>query len=79
MKKKYDFSKGERGKFYHSHAVFNFPVYLEEDIAGFIEKIAYEKDVDLSEIVNDWLRRNIGLIQSAGYEQIRQNMTRTAG
>jgi hypothetical protein len=45
--------------------VFNLPVYLEEDIAGFIGKIANEKEMELSELVNDWLRRNIGLIQSA--------------
>jgi len=65
MKEEYDFSKGERGKFYYPNAVFNFPVYLDEDIAEFIGKIANEKELELSEIVNDWLRRNIGLIQSA--------------
>ncbi len=69
MKKEYDFSKGERCKFYHPNAVFNLPVYLEEDIAIFISKIANEKEMEISEIVNDWLRRNIGLIQSAKYEK----------
>jgi hypothetical protein len=64
-KKEYDFSKGQRDKFYYPDAVFNLPVYLEEDIAGFIGKIANEKEMELSELVNDWLRRNIGLIQSA--------------
>ncbi len=29
MKAEYDFSKGERGKFYHPDAVFSFPIYLE--------------------------------------------------
>jgi len=65
VKKEYDFSKGERGKFYYPNAVFNYPIYLEEDIAGFIGKIANEKEMELSEVVNDWLRRSIGLIQSA--------------
>ena len=35
MKAEYDFSKGERGKFYHPEAVFSFPVYLESDVNDF--------------------------------------------
>jgi len=77
--KEYDFSKGERGKFYHPNAIFNFPVYLEEDVAGFIGRIANEREMDVSEIVNDWLRRNISLIQSAEHEEIRHGQDRTAG
>ena len=29
MKAEYDFSEGQRGKFYHPDARFSFPVYLE--------------------------------------------------
>jgi len=32
MKKEYDFSKGERGKFYRSDIQLNLPVYLEPDL-----------------------------------------------
>jgi hypothetical protein len=32
MKKEYDFSKGERGKFYRPDARLNLPVYLEPDL-----------------------------------------------
>ena len=32
MKKEYDFSKGERGKFYRRDARLNLPVYLEPDL-----------------------------------------------
>jgi len=32
MKKEYDFSKGERGKFYKPDAQLNLPVYLEPDL-----------------------------------------------
>lgn len=32
MKTIYDFSKGERGKFYFSDGTFVFPVYLEPDV-----------------------------------------------
>lgn len=65
MKKEYDFSKGERGKFYHPDADFDMPVYLEPDIAEYIAAIASKKNIELNEIVNDWLRKNIALIQSA--------------
>jgi hypothetical protein len=32
MKKEYDFSKGERGKFYRPDIQINVPVYLEPDL-----------------------------------------------
>jgi hypothetical protein len=32
MKKEYDFSKGERGKFFRPGAKLNLPVYLEPDL-----------------------------------------------
>jgi hypothetical protein len=35
MKKEYDFSKGERGRFYRPDAVLNLPVYLEPDLREF--------------------------------------------
>ncbi len=43
MRKKYDFSKGERGKFYHPDAEFDLPVYLEPDITEYIKAIALKK------------------------------------
>lgn len=33
MKKEYDFSRGERGKFFRPGAELNIPVYLEPDVA----------------------------------------------
>ncbi|PJB29043.1 hypothetical protein CO110_07915 [Candidatus Desantisbacteria bacterium CG_4_9_14_3_um_filter_40_11] len=64
MKKEYDFSKGERGKFYCPDAELNFPIYLETNITDFIRNIAEEKKTEIETIVNDWLRRDIGLIQT---------------
>jgi hypothetical protein len=64
MKKEYDFSKGERGKFYHPDVQLNLPIYLEPEIAEFIRKYAKEKDVDTETIVNEWLRNNIKTIRS---------------
>ncbi len=64
MKKEYDFSKGERGKFYHPNVQLNLPVYLDPEIAEFIRKYAKEKNVDTETIVNEWLRNNIAVIRS---------------
>jgi len=64
MKAEYDFSNGKRGKFYHPDAVFSFPVYLEPDVSDFMGQLADEKAVDIQELVNQWLRVNIQLVQS---------------
>ena len=61
MKAEYDFSKGERGKFYDPKAVFNLPVYLEKDVDKFVRKLSDEKGKDVEELVNEWLRSNMQL------------------
>jgi hypothetical protein len=40
MKKEYDFSKGERGKFYRSDAELSIPIYLEPDVAKVVRSSA---------------------------------------
>jgi len=65
MRKEYDFSKGERGKFYHPDAEFNSPIFLEPDVAAFLRELAEKKGIEIDSIVNDWLRKNIDLVQSA--------------
>ena len=65
MRKEYDFSKGERGKFYRPDVELNIPVYLDVDVAAFLRKLAEQKGTDVDTIVNDWLRRSIGLVESA--------------
>ena len=64
MKTEYDFSKAERGKFYDPEAKFTFPVYLDSDVDDFLSKLANEKDLDIQQLVNEWLRANIKLINS---------------
>ncbi len=61
MRKEYDFSKGQRGKFYRPDIKLNIPIYLDEEVDHFIEKIALKKDVDRSLIVNELLKSNIKL------------------
>jgi len=65
MKTEYDFSKGERGKFYYPDADFSFPIYLDPDVNAFLSKLAKQKEVDVQDLVNEWLRVDMKLIQSA--------------
>ena len=64
MKTEYDFSKGERGKFYRKDAELNIPVYLEKDVAEFIKDFAKKKKTDTQSIVNLILRNNKDIIRS---------------
>ena len=59
MKKQYDFSKGERGKFYRPGVELNIPVYLEPDVAEVLRQRARKSDVSIGAIVNEWLRKAI--------------------
>lgn len=63
MRKEYDFSKGERGKFY-SDRKLNIPIYLEEEVLAFVEKIASKKGVDRSTVVNKLLKGDIKLAEA---------------
>ena len=56
MKKEYDFSKGERGKFFKSNVKINLPIYLDRDNLRFIEQIAKKKRLDLSVVVNNLIK-----------------------
>ncbi len=53
MKKEYDFSKGERGKFYRQNIRIHLPIYLDEENIEFVEKIAKRKKTDLTSVVNE--------------------------
>jgi len=64
MKKEYDFSKGVRGKFYRENARLNIPIYLDNDVAEFIQEAARKKKVDSQTMVNKVLRGNKEIIQT---------------
>lgn len=63
MKKEYDFSKGVRGKFYSADAEFELPLYLESDVMTFLKERAEAKGVEVEQLVNDILRRDIALFE----------------
>lgn len=61
MKEEYDFSKGERGKFFRNDIKLNLPVYLDDDVLELVEKIAKEKNTDIQTIVNQVLKSDMKL------------------
>lgn len=63
VKAEYDFSQAERGKFYHPNAKFNIPIYLDEEVLEYFSKQAETKGVDLTEMINDLLKKDIALIE----------------
>src|SRR5229473_6326286 len=56
MKKQYDFSKGERGKFYKPNLRLNIPVYLEPKLQKSIEEIARRKGQEVGAVVSRIVR-----------------------
>lgn len=65
MEKEYDFSKGERGKFYRPDAEFTFPVYLDPDVDDFVTRLTKRRKVEVQVLVNEWLRANIEIVREA--------------
>ena len=57
-----DFSKGVRGKFYSANAKLNLPVYLDDEVQAFLSALASKKGVEMSDIANDLLKKDIALL-----------------
>ena len=60
-----DFSGARRGQFYKAGAQLNLPVYLEQQVRATLAALASAKGVELSTLVNDFLRKDIELIEMA--------------
>ena len=63
MRDEYDFSKGERGKFFKPDAQLNLPVYLDDDVRSYLQHQAAAKGKELNEIVNEMLKKDIDLVE----------------
>lgn len=59
MKKEYDFSNAERGKFYREDMELNIPLYLDPDIKEYFEKLAKKNKTDVGILVNKILKKSI--------------------
>lgn len=59
MRKEYDFSKGERGKFFRRGVELNIPVYLEPKVAKGVREHARKRNTNVGTLVNEWLRKDL--------------------
>ena len=63
MKEQYDFSKGERGKFYRKNTKLNLPIYLNDDVLKSLEGVAKKKKMDIQTVVNRLLKNDIEITE----------------
>ncbi len=66
MKPEYDFQKGVRGKFFRPGASIRVPVYLDPEVLEFLFARAEKKGVEIDEIANELLKREIQILETAG-------------
>ena len=59
VKKEYDFSGGERGKFYRPDVELNIPVYLDPDVAKAVRVRARKTNTSIGTVVNESLRQGM--------------------
>ena len=65
MKREYDFSKAERGKFYRKGAKLRLPIYLDARVQNQLERIARSKGDDIGDLVNELVKKEMRLIRDS--------------
>jgi hypothetical protein len=59
MKKEYDFTNAEQGKFYIPIEEIEAPIYLDKDVALFFAEKLKGKSENLQSLINELLRKDI--------------------
>jgi len=59
-----DFTGAMRGKFHRPNLKLNLPIYLDAEVQTYLSLIASRKGVQLSELANDMLKREIAIIEA---------------
>ena len=62
MKKEYDFSKAERGRFYRKDATLRLPIYLDAKLQNQVQDLANRTGRDVSDIVKRIVEKEVRLI-----------------
>ena len=65
MQNEYDFSDAERGKFYRKEAALELPIYLEPQVREYLAARAKARGIEIDQLVNELLKRDIELIEAA--------------
>jgi len=66
MKKEYDFSKAEQGKFYCKPENLKIPVYLDSALELFYSERALKRKIDMGTLINTVLRKEMDLARELG-------------
>ena len=66
MKKEYDFSKAEQGKFYRPITELEIPIYLNKEVKTFFIKRASDKKLEFDKVINTILKKEMDLLQKIG-------------
>lgn len=66
MPEEIDFSNGRRGKFSRPGARISLPVYLDAEVQDFLAARADARGIDVGQLVNELLKKDIELIEAAG-------------
>ena len=68
MKKEYDFSKAEHGRFYRKGAKLHLPIYLDAGLQDEVEKLAKRTGRDVGSLVNRIVEKEVRLIDEIGFQ-----------
>jgi len=66
MEPEYDFSKGERGKFYSPGARLHIPIYLDSELQERLESIARSRGTEVDQLVDELLRHDLQRLEKSG-------------
>ncbi len=59
MKKEYDFTNAEQGKFYRPIEELEIPIYLDKDVRTFFMDSMRAKSFSLNQLINSILKQDI--------------------
>ncbi len=66
MKKNYDFSNAEQGKFYRPIEELEIPIYLDKEVKEFFSKKALKRNIGLDKVINTILRKEMKMLKEIG-------------
>lgn len=66
MKKNYDFSKAEQGKFYRPIEELEIPIYLDKEVKEFFSKNAIKRNIGLDKVINTILKKEMQMLKEIG-------------
>lgn len=64
MKREYDFPNAVKGKFYRKGVELRLPIYLDTKVQSRLERIARKKGKAVEDVVNQLLKKDVGLLQT---------------